>query len=135
VAQGLVTVICTSPTPIVRIRNRGMFAPGSAVVEARFIPLLERIGQALKAEKGSVQVIGYTDNQPIHRVPFPSNFELSVARGKAAKGLLDQTVGEAARWTAGGRGEADPIASNAPPEGREQNRRIEIVLHRPSPLP
>src|SRR6266481_6677319 len=33
VNQGLVSVLCTPPTPIVRIRNRGMFAPGSAVVE------------------------------------------------------------------------------------------------------
>jgi type VI secretion system protein ImpK len=133
--QGLVTVICTSSTPIVRIRNRGMFAPGSAVVEPRFIPLLERIGRALKAEAGNVQVIGYTDNQAIHNVQFPSNFQLSVARAEAAKKLLTNTIGDPARLAAEGRGESDPIAPNATPEGREQNRRIEVVLHRPSSTP
>jgi type VI secretion system protein ImpK len=135
VDQGLVTVLCTSSTPIVRVRNRGMFAPGSAIVEPRFIPLLDRIGQALKAEQGNVQVIGYTDNQPIHNVQFPSNFQLSVARAEAAKNVLGTTVGDASRLAAEGRGESDPIASNATLEGREQNRRIEIVLHRPSATP
>jgi type VI secretion system protein ImpK len=135
VDQGLVTVLCTPPTPIVRVRNRGMFAPGSAIVEPRFIPLLDRIGQALKAEQGNVQVIGYTDNQPIHNVQFPSNFQLSVARAEAAKNVLGNTVGDASRLAAEGRGESDPIVSNATIEGREQNRRIEIVLHRPSATP
>jgi type VI secretion system protein ImpK len=135
VDQGLVTVLCTPPSPIVRVRNRGMFAPGSAVVEPRFVPLLDRIGQALKAEQGNVQVIGYTDNQPIHNVQFPSNFQLSVARAEAAKNILGNTVGNASRLAAEGRGESDPIASNASLEGREQNRRIEIVLHRPTASP
>ena len=135
VDRGLITVLCTSPTPIVRIRNRGMFAPGSATVEPRFIPLLERIGRALKAERGRVQVIGYTDNQPIHNVQFPSNFQLSVARAEAATQIIGNIVGDSSRLAAEGRGESDPIAANTTPEGREQNRRIEIVLHRPSMTP
>ena len=135
VDRGLVTVLCTSPTPIVRIRNRGMFAPGSATVEPRFIPLLERIGRALKAERGRVQVIGYTDNQPIHNVQFPSNFQLSVARAEAATQIIGNIVGDSSRLAAEGRGESDPIAANTTPDGREQNRRIEFVLHRPSMTP
>ncbi|HZU91651.1 MAG TPA: type IVB secretion system protein IcmH/DotU [Stellaceae bacterium] len=133
IAQHLVSVLCTASMPIVRLNNRGMFAPGSAVVEPRFVPLLERVGAALKSETGSIQVIGYTDNQPIHTVRFPSNFQLSVARAAAATAILGKAVGDASRLSAEGRGEADPIASNATREGREQNRRIEIVLHRPSP--
>jgi type VI secretion system protein ImpK len=82
-----------------------------------------------------VQVVGYTDDRPIHNVQFPSNFQLSVARAEAAKNILSNTVGDGSRFISEGRGEADPIASNATPEGREQNRRIEIVLHRPSPTP
>jgi type VI secretion system protein ImpK len=135
VDQGLVTVLCSSPTPTVRIRNRGMFAPGSAVVEPRFVPLLDRLGRALKAEQGTVQVVGYTDNQPIRNVQFPSNFQLSVARAEAAQKIIANTVGDPSRLAAEGRGESDPIASNATPEGREQNRRIEVVLHRPSATP
>jgi type VI secretion system protein ImpK len=129
--QGLVTVMCTPPNPMVRIRNRGMFASGSATVDPRFVPLLDRIGAGLKAEAGSIEVIGYTDNQPIHTVQFPSNFQLSAARAQAARALIAHALGDPSRITAEGRGEADPLNKNATPEEREENRRIEIVLHRP----
>jgi type VI secretion system protein ImpK len=129
--QGLVTVMCTPPNPLVRIRNRGMFASGSATVDPRFVPLLDRIGAGLKAETGSVEVAGYTDNQPIHTVQFPSNFQLSAARAQAARALIARALGDPSRITAEGRGEADPLTKNSTPEEREENRRIEIVLHRP----
>ena len=45
----------TAPTPLVRIRNRGMFASGSATVKPRFLPLLDRIGEALKDGAGPVR--------------------------------------------------------------------------------
>jgi type VI secretion system protein ImpK len=130
VDQGLVTVVCTPPTPIIRINNRGMFASGSATVEPRFVPLLNRIGNALENEKGSVDVVGYTDNQPIHTIQFPSNFQLSAARAAAAKAIVAAAMSKSSRVTAEGRGEADPLNKNATPEEREKNRRIEIVLNR-----
>jgi type VI secretion system protein ImpK len=129
--QGLVAVVCTPPNPLVRIRNRGMFASGSATVDPRFVPLLNRIGAGLKDEAGSVEVVGYTDNQPIHTVQFPSNFQLSAARAQAARALIARALGDPSRITAEGRGEAEPLTKNTTPEEREENRRIEIVLHRP----
>jgi type VI secretion system protein ImpK len=128
--QGLVSVLGTASTPVVRISNRGMFPSGSATLQPSFTPLLERIGTALKAEPGSVQVIGYTDNQPIRTVQFPSNFQLSTARATAARAVVARTVGDPSRIVAEGRADADPIGPNNTPEGREMNRRIEIVLHR-----
>jgi type VI secretion system protein ImpK len=130
VDAGLVTVICTPPTPIIRINNRGMFASGSASVEAKFVPLLKTIGEALEHEKGSVNVIGYTDNQPIHTVQFPSNFQLSAARADAAKAIISAGLSDTSRVAAEGRGEADPLNKNSTPEEREENRRIEVVLNR-----
>ena len=41
---------------VVRIHNAGMFASGSATVEDRFKPVIARIGQAVAAQKGRVQV-------------------------------------------------------------------------------
>ncbi len=132
VAAGHVAVLCNDPRmPIVRIPSGGMFASGSATIETRFVPLLERIGAALKGEKGQVKIIGYTDDQRIHTLRFPSNFTLSVARAEAARTILAPALGDPARVVAEGRGEADPIADNHTQAGREQNRRIEIVLYRP----
>lgn len=128
--QGLVTVLGDHAMPIVRIRNTGMFASGSATVAPSYYHLLERIGEALKAEKGPVTVDGYTDNQPIKTVQFPSNFQLSQARADAAKAIIARALGDPGRITAQGHADADPIASNATPEGRDQNRRIEVVLRR-----
>ncbi len=130
IKEGLVTVLGTEQTPIVRIRNTGMFASGSATVQQQVIPTLERIGSALKPEAGQVTVLGYTDNEPIHTVQFPSNFVLSTKRAEAARAIILRTFGEPARIRAVGRADADPIASNATAAGREQNRRIEVVLQR-----
>jgi type VI secretion system protein ImpK len=130
VDAGKVVVLGTENAPIVRLRQGGLFASGSDTVEDGADRLLERIGLALKAEPGTVQVLGYTDNQPIRTARFPSNFQLSAARAQAAAAILAATIGDARRITSEGRGEADPIASNATSEGRNENRRIEIVLNR-----
>src|SRR5262249_47600274 len=123
-------VACDAATAVVRIRNTGLFASGSATVAPGYVRLLERIGEALKAEKGPITVNGYTDNQPIKTGKFPSNYELSQSRPRTAREIIERTVGDAGRISAVGHADADPIASNATPEGREQNRRIEVVLRR-----
>jgi type VI secretion system protein ImpK len=128
--KGLVSVFGTTATPIVRIANRVMFAPGSAAVQRDAAPLLERLGAILKGESGSLLVLAYTDNQPIRTVQFPSNFQLSAARANAARTSIVHSLGDTIRASAEGRADADPIASNATAEGREQNRRIEIVFRR-----
>jgi type VI secretion system protein ImpK len=111
-----------------------MFPSGAATVQPQFVALLGRIGTALATEKGTVLVLGHTDNQPIKTVQFPSNYHLSAARAQAAKAILIRTMGNdfggEERVSAEGRADGEPVASNATPEGREENRRIEIVLRR-----
>jgi type VI secretion system protein ImpK len=128
--RGLVKILGDHAMPVIRITNRGMFASGSATVAGAYVPLLRRIGQALNMEQGPVQVDGYTDNQPIHTVRFPSNFQLSAARAEAAAAIIGREFKQPDRLTERGHADADPIASNDTPEGRAENRRIEIVLHR-----
>ncbi len=130
IRQGLVSVTETTTTTRVQIRSSGMFPSGSGTLQAAFVPLLERIGDALNTEPGRVMVIGHTDNQPIRTVRFPSNFQLSVARAEAARDVIGQKMREPARLTAEGRADLSPVASNDTAEGREANRRIEVVLRR-----
>ena len=130
IRQGLVTVNENAQTVTVSIRASGMFPSGSVEVAPAFLPLIGRIGEALNTEPGAVQINGHTDNQPIRSVKFPSNFQLSLARAQAVLAVLKQKVKDPARLTAEGRADSEPIASNATPEGREQNRRIEAVLTR-----
>ena len=128
--SGIVSILGTPATPIIRVNTRMGFSPGGATLQAPFAAVLQRIGTALATEPGPVQVIAYTDNQPIRTVQFPSNFQLSAARARAARAAIARSIDDAKRLSAEGRADADPIASNATAEGREQNRRIEIVLHR-----
>lgn len=128
--QGLLTVFGDARSVTVRIKGRGMFASGSATVEPRFVPMLQRIGEGLRTEPGRVLVIGHSDNQPIRTVRFPSNFHLSSARAEAAAAIIAAANGEPGRFSVEGRADAEPIADNRTAEGREENRRIEVVLLR-----
>jgi type VI secretion system protein ImpK len=124
----LVVVEGDAQRVVVRILGRGMFASGSADLQPRYPALLARIGEALKLEPGRVMVAGHTDNQPIRTVKFPSNFQLSTARAEAARAVLASTTGQPERVAAAGRADTEPLAPNTTPEGREQNRRIDVVL-------
>lgn len=133
IQQGLVEVLADPNRTIVRVRNRGLFASGSAAVDPRFVPLLGRIGEALRSEPGAVLVVGHSDDQPIRTARFPSNFHLSAARAAAAGAIIAGAEGGTpGRFHAEGRGEAEPIAANTTPEGREANRRIEVVIATPA---
>jgi type VI secretion system protein ImpK len=133
IERGLAEVIGTAAQPLVRVAGSGLFAPGSATVQSASRPLLNRIGQALGGEPGRVRVIGYTDDQATRTIAFPSNAQLSAARAQAASAIIAAGLGDASRVSFEGRADAEPIATNATPEGRERNRRIEIVLSRQGP--
>lgn len=126
VKQRVVSIVGAASMPIVRIESTGMFLSGSASLEASFVPTLGRVAACLRTRPGPIQVIGYTDNQPIHTMAFPSNFQLSESRARAAATVLAGAI-ETGRITSEGRADADPIASNATAEGKQANRRVEIV--------
>ncbi|MFB0493641.1 type VI secretion system protein ImpK [Methylobacterium sp. OAE515] len=126
IKAGVVSLTGTAAAPIIRVRSVGMFASASATLQPRFRPILERIAAALKSRPGSILIVGYTDDAPIRTIAFPSNYELSRARARAAEAVLSRTLGSG-RVRSEGRADADPIADNGTPEGRQQNRRIEIV--------
>jgi chemotaxis protein MotB len=98
---------------------------------------LKKEGQAALTEVAGVlasiqdrdfQIAGHTDNVPIKSAKFPSNWELSTARGVTVARFLAAAGVPPARLSAAGYADSQPIASNDTPEGRAQNRRIEIVL-------
>ncbi len=131
----LVTVLDDAQTVTVRLTARDLFASGTATLNPHWEPLIERIGSALQTEAGRVNVDGYTDDQPIHTVRFPSNWQLSQARATAVAGVIGGKLADPGRVHAVGRADADPIATNATAEGRQANRRTEIVLLRTTAAP
>jgi len=83
---------------------------------------------AASIEGRDLQIAGHTDNVPISTRRFPSNWELSTARAvHVARFLIEHEVPQQ-RLSAAGYADTQPVASNESGEGRQQNRRIEIVL-------
>jgi type VI secretion system protein ImpK len=109
----------------------GMFDVGSADIRESFVPLLTQIGDALDAEQGRVVIAGHTDDQPIHTLRFPSNYELSIARADSAGAVLRGRLNDPSRLSTVGYAALQPIDSNDTKSGQAHNRRIEIVLERP----
>ncbi len=128
IAQGLVVVTEDVQALTIRVRNRGLFASGSAAVQDRYLAIIERIGNALNTEPGKVVVAGHSDNVPIRTVRFPSNWHLSLARASSVAKILTGYLKDPGRISVDGRADNEPIASNKTAEGRAENRRIEIIL-------
>ena len=76
-----------------------------------------------------------TDNvKPRKSSAFKSNFDLSVARAKAVETIIAPQFKDASRITVDGKGEDEPIADNATPEGRARNRRVDVMIPREETL-
>jgi len=89
------------------------------------VPILEQACSILKSEPSiNVSANGYTDS--IGSVPY--NLKLSQRRANAVRDWLIKCGISPSRLTAKGFGKSDPVASNATPEGRAQNRRTELVV-------
>jgi type VI secretion system protein ImpK len=117
---------------VIRLCDQVTFDSGQAIVKDQFKPLAAKIAALLDKEKGRIRVVGHTDNSPIKTVRFPSNWELSLERAKAVAALLKQGLSDPSRVDVDGKGPDVPIASNTTPEGRAQNRRVEVMIGRTS---
>jgi len=73
-------------------------------------------------------IAGHTDNVPIRSRRFRDNWHLSTARALSVLEFMIQAGFEGKNLAAAGYGQFDPVASNDTEDGRQQNRRIEIIL-------
>lgn len=101
------------------------FESGSARITADSIPILDEAVAVLAAFPNvRVEIAGHTDSDG----SAAANLALSQARADAVlEYLVDHGIA-AERLTAVGYGETQPIADNATPEGKAQNRRIEFII-------
>lgn len=114
---------------VISLREFGFFDSGSAALKPSALPALDRIASILAVRKCRLRIEGHTDNVPIHTAQMASNWELSAARAtELVRLLILRYRFSPARLAAAGYAEYHPIASNDTPQGRAQNRRVDIVI-------
>lgn len=101
------------------------FETGSAALNASFFDVLDAVGTVLEEyDKTLVEITGHTDSTGADDF----NQELSERRAAAVGSYLERRGVVVERMVIIGYGETRPIASNSTPEGRAENRRVEITL-------
>lgn len=108
-----------------------LFDSGSAELKEEAKPLMDKIGQLLgRYAQSTIEIEGHTDNVPIHNAKFADNNELSSFRALSVFNyFMETTFLDPAMIKHSGRGEYLPVADNSTPEGRAQNRRVEIKIY------
>lgn len=130
IADGLVEIERREDSVVVTVGSGGAFASGRAELTPEARQIMSRIAFSAMTDNSRITVTGHTDDRPLSPgAEFRDNWGLAAARSAAVvremegSGLLDPD-----RLTAISRGETQPVASNATPQDRERNRRIEIEI-------
>jgi chemotaxis protein MotB len=129
IQTGKVDVESDGRTITVRIREQGSFPSGSAELNTAFLPVMQRIRDALTQIPGTVSIEGHTDNIPTRGGRYESNWGLSASRALSVThellrgGLLDDD-----RMMVVGFADTKPFTFNDSADGRALNRRVEIVI-------
>jgi chemotaxis protein MotB len=114
---------------VISLREFGFFDSGSAALRPSALPAVDRIASILSVRTCPLRIEGHTDNVPIHNAQMASNWELSTARSTELVRVLITRYGfPPTRLSAAGFAQYHPIASNDTPQGRAQNRRVDVVI-------
>ena len=112
------------------INSDVLFGSGAARLSEDAVELLSQTAETVLSTNNPITIEGYTDNVDANSTLYPSNWELSAARASAVARLFVESGVRANRISAVGYGENHPVATNATPGGRAQNRRVVVVLAR-----
>ena len=118
-----------------------LFASGRDELREEGVEVLKKVAEVIRTDKQLnkryFQVAGHTDNKPLRYNPrFKDNWGLSAMRGREVLVYLVAPLEEAKgggglnprQLHAAGYGDTDPVADNSTDEGRQANRRVELVL-------
>jgi chemotaxis protein MotB len=110
------------------IQDNVLFNSSEAGLTASGGALLKRLMPLLKQSVGLILIEGHTDNMPIKTAQFPSNWELGASRATSVLHFLVLQQLDSNRLRAITYADTMPIADNSTPEGREKNRRVNILI-------
>jgi chemotaxis protein MotB len=127
--KGSIEIAVDEDEITIRMMGEATFDTGRAILKKNFAPLLLKIGEVLSKTKGEIIIAGHTDNVPLSGGSYRSNLGLSMARaGSVAEYLLKSTSIDPKRLSTMAFGEYRPLESNHTEQGRQKNRRVEIIV-------
>ncbi|MBQ4854364.1 flagellar motor protein MotD [Rhodanobacter sp. B2A1Ga4] len=119
----------------IEIRTDILFPSGVAQLSTSAQGILHSLAGVLGEFTNPVRIEGFTDDMPINTALYPSNWELSAARAGSVARLFAVNGVAQDRLGIIGWGEMHPLADNTTAEGRNQNRRVLVVVMGNSSLP
>jgi len=114
---------------IMTLQETVVFGSGEADVKPVVFPLLDWIAEVLDSIPNDVLIMGHTDNVPMRSDLYRSNWELSLYRALNVHSYFVEKKGlSPERFAVGGYGDLRPRFPNNIKEGRQKNRRVEIII-------
>jgi outer membrane protein OmpA-like peptidoglycan-associated protein len=113
---------------LINLKSSLLFTTDSAVLRPAAVEQIAQLGDVLaKYPDDRIRIQGHTDSSgsPAH------NEELSLRRAEAVRDVLASRGVNSQQMLVEGLGAAQPIADNSSPEGRAQNRRVELHIDVP----
>jgi chemotaxis protein MotB len=132
ISEGSIKISQLKDKLSVEIVDKILFPSGSDQITGEGKGVLKKVSDILKGVKeNNIRIEGHTDDVPIGaklKDRFPSNWELSTSRAtQVVRYLSDQGI-DPQKLHAVGLSQYHPVTSNETPEGKQRNRRIEIIL-------
>ncbi len=113
----------------IQLAASALFPSGSAELKVSSAAALDKIGELLRQSNRRIIIEGHTDNEPVHTVKYPSNWELSAVRAtKVLRYLAARDQIDVKRMAAIAYADQKPVAINDTEINRAKNRRIEILI-------
>ena len=132
IEQGNITVDLNNERLRINLTSSMLFGSGEDQLKPAGVDALKRVGAVLKEyPEYKVAVDGHTDNRPIRstlKKRFPTNKELSTARATSGVTALESGGMSASLITSAGYADRKPVAPNTTDEGRQKNRRVEVLV-------
>jgi len=129
--QASVTLRLDERGLLVRFMDDVLFDSGKADLTTKAREIINKVAEIIRVNDKNVRVEGHTDNIPISTSRFPSNWELSTTRAvNVVKYLIEENGIEARRLSASGYADQHPVDDNGTKEGRQKNRRVDMVILR-----
>ena len=126
--RGTIAIAEEGGNTVITVRSTHQFASGGVDPEGGLKPALLSVAAALDKVPGTIVVIGHADAKPSSNPKFPSNKELSEARGQSAAKLMATKLKDPKRVSSEGASDSQPLAPSDTAENRAKNRRVVIVV-------